>query len=89
VCYSYTRIGEFPCALWRLAARPELIAYEYGNKDSIAYTENPNIIVGVVSHESNLHDSHTLLKVLSQIENNILKNNFYPFNWSSNHSSVI
>ena len=43
--------------------------YEYGNKVSIASTAKTNIIVGVVSHESNLHDNHTLPEVLSHIEN--------------------
>lgn len=42
--------------------------YEYGNKVSIASTAKTNIIVGVVSHESNFHDNHTLLQVLSHIE---------------------
>jgi IS5 family transposase len=42
--------------------------YEYGNKVSIASTAKTNIIVGVVSHESNLHDNHTLPEVLSHIE---------------------
>ena len=41
--------------------------YEYGNKVSIASTAKSNIIVGVVSHESNLHDNHTLPDVLSHI----------------------
>jgi len=43
--------------------------YEYGNKVSIASTAKTNIIVGVVSHESNIHDNHTLPDVLSHIEN--------------------
>ena len=42
--------------------------YEYGNKVSIASTAKTNIIVGVVSHESNTHDNHTLPDVLSHIE---------------------
>jgi IS5 family transposase len=42
--------------------------YEYGNKVSIASTAKTNIIVGVVSHESNIHDNHTLPEVLSHIE---------------------
>ncbi len=32
--------------------------YEYGNKVSIACTAKTNIIVGIVSHESNIHDNH-------------------------------
>jgi IS5 family transposase len=43
--------------------------YEYGNKVSIAATAHTNIIVGVVSHEQNCHDSHTLPEVLIHIEN--------------------
>jgi len=42
--------------------------YEYGNKVSIASTAKGNIIVCAVSHENNLHDSHTLPAVLSNIE---------------------
>jgi IS5 family transposase len=43
-------------------------AYEYGNKVSIAATAKTNIIVGVVSHERNLHDSKTLPDVLGHLE---------------------
>lgn len=42
--------------------------YEYGNKVSVAATAKSNIIVGVVSHERNCHDNHTLPEVLSHIE---------------------
>ena len=42
--------------------------YEYGNKVSIASTAKGNLIVGAVSHERNLHDSHTLPGVLEHIE---------------------
>jgi IS5 family transposase len=42
--------------------------YEYGNKVSVACTARSNLIVGVVSHELNLHDSHTLPEVLKHIE---------------------
>ncbi len=42
--------------------------YEYGNKTSIASTAKTNIIVGVVSHERNIHDNHTLPEVLTHIE---------------------
>ncbi len=34
--------------------------YEYGSKASVASTAKGNLIVGVISHEQNLHDSHTL-----------------------------
>ena len=43
--------------------------YEYGNKVSIASTAKTNIIVAVVSHESNIHDNYTLPEVLAHIEN--------------------
>jgi IS5 family transposase len=43
--------------------------YEYGNKVSIASTAKTNIIVGVTSHERNIHDNHTLPEILSHIEN--------------------
>ena len=42
--------------------------YEYGNKVSVAATAKSNIIVGVVSHEHNCHDNHTLPEVLAHIE---------------------
>ena len=42
--------------------------YGYGNKVSVATTAQSNIIVGVVSHEQNCHDSHTLPEVLSHIK---------------------
>ena len=42
--------------------------YEYGRKVSIASTAKSNLIVGVVSHEQNLHDSHTLPEILAHIE---------------------
>ena len=43
--------------------------YEYGNKVSIAATAKSNIIVGVVSHPENLHDSKTLPEVLAHCHN--------------------
>ena len=42
--------------------------YEYGNKVSVAATAKSNIIVGVVSHDRNCHDNHTLPEVLSHIK---------------------
>jgi len=42
--------------------------YEYGNKVSIASTAKGNIIVGVMSHEKNCHDSHTLPDVLTHVK---------------------
>ena len=42
--------------------------YEYGNKVSIAATAKSNIIVGVVSHDKNMHDSHTLPDILDHIK---------------------
>lgn len=42
--------------------------YEYGSKASIASTAQGNLIVGVVSHEQNQHDSHTLPEILRHVE---------------------
>ncbi|MEI2657359.1 MAG: transposase [Nitrosomonas sp.] len=42
--------------------------YEYGSKASIASTAKGNLIVGVVSHEQNLHNSHTLPEILRHVE---------------------
>ncbi len=42
--------------------------YEYGNKVSIASTAKSNMIVGVASHERNIHDNHTLPEVLTNLE---------------------
>ncbi|HNB02380.1 MAG TPA: IS5 family transposase [Nitrosomonas sp.] len=42
--------------------------YEYGSKASIASTAKGNLIVGVVSHERNLHDSNTLPEILRHVE---------------------
>jgi IS5 family transposase len=41
--------------------------YEYGNKVSIA--AKSNVIVGVISHLQNLHDSKTLPEVLAHCQN--------------------
>ncbi|MEQ1531231.1 MAG: IS5 family transposase [Methylococcales bacterium] len=43
--------------------------YEYGNKVSIASTATTNIIVGVASHDRNLHDSKTLPVILEHGKN--------------------
>ena len=40
--------------------------YEFGAKASIAVTKNSGIIVGAVSHPQNVHDSKTLVDVISQ-----------------------
>jgi IS5 family transposase len=40
--------------------------YEFGAKASIAVTKNGGIIVGAVSHSKNIHDSKTLVDVISQ-----------------------
>ena len=42
--------------------------YEYGSKASIASTAKGNLIVGVVSHEQNRYDSHTLPEILRHVE---------------------
>lgn len=41
--------------------------YEFGAKGSIAVTKESGIIVGAVSHPQNVHDSRTLVDVISQI----------------------
>ena len=45
------------------------VQYEYGNKVSVVSTHKSNIIVGVVSHEENIYDGHTLPDVITHIEN--------------------
>ena len=44
--------------------------YEYGNKVSICSTKDSNIIVGVTSHNKNIHDSKTLDTVLDNAHKN-------------------
>ena len=51
-----------------MAKGKDHVQYEYGNKVSIASTAKSNIIVGVMSHEKNIHDSHTLPDILAHIE---------------------
>ena len=51
-----------------MAKGKDHVQYEYGNKASIASTAKSNIIVGVVSHEKNIHDSRTLPDVLEHID---------------------
>jgi len=47
--------------------------YEYDNKVSIASTKDNNIIVGVVSHAENMHDSKTLDEAISHANSNRTK----------------
>jgi len=42
--------------------------FEYGSKALTASTAKGNLIVGVVSHEQNLHDSNTLPEILRHVE---------------------
>ena len=51
-----------------MAKGKDHVPYEYGNKVSIASTAKSNVIVGVVSHEKNIYDHHTLPEVLDHIE---------------------
>ena len=44
--------------------------YEYGNKVSIVSTKDTNIIVGVASHDKNIHDSKTLNVAISHANSN-------------------
>jgi len=54
-------------AVYCIGKGKDHVQYEYGNKVSIASTAKSNIIVGVVSHEKNIHDSHTLPDILNHI----------------------
>ncbi|VVM25340.1 ISPg7, transposase [uncultured Gammaproteobacteria bacterium] len=47
--------------------------YEYGNKVSIVSTKDTNIIVGVVSHDKNIHDSKTLDAAITHANSNRTK----------------
>ena len=47
--------------------------YEYGNKVSIVSGKDNNIIVGVVSHKQNVHDSKTLSDALDHAHSNRTK----------------
>jgi hypothetical protein len=44
--------------------------YEYGNKVSIVSTKDTNTIVGVASHDKNIHDSKTLTVAISHANSN-------------------
>ena len=44
--------------------------YEFGTKASIVTTKDSCIIVGVAAHKTNIHDSKTLLEVLTNTTNN-------------------
>ena len=47
--------------------------YEFGTKASIVTTKDTNIILGVVSHEKNEHDSKTIESALIHAQTNIAK----------------
>lgn len=47
--------------------------YEYGTKASICMTKTTGIIVGVVAHEKNIHDSKTIPEVLEHAHSNRIK----------------
>jgi len=51
-----------------MAKGKDRVQYEYGNKVSVAATHKSNIIVGVVSHDENIYDGHTLPDVLTHIQ---------------------
>jgi len=51
-----------------MAKGKDRVQYEYGNKVSVAATHKSNIIVGVVSHDENIYDGHTLPDVLTHIK---------------------
>ncbi len=52
--------------LCRSGKRPQ--KYEYASQASIASTAKGNLIVGIISHEQNLHGSHTLPEILGHVE---------------------
>ncbi len=47
------------------------VIFAFGTKASIVTTKNSNIIVGVSSHKTNIHDSKTLYLVLSNAVSNV------------------
>jgi IS5 family transposase len=51
----------------------QIFVYEYGNKVSIVSTKDNNIIVGVVSHDKNIHDSKTLDAAITHANSNNLR----------------
>ena len=44
--------------------------YEYGRKASVVATKDSKVIVGVASHDENVHDSKTLKSALESADNN-------------------
>ena len=50
--------------------------YEYGNKVSIVSTKDSNIIVGVVSHNKNIHDSIGHAKIAIEIKTSPLNRQY-------------
>jgi IS5 family transposase len=50
--------------------------YEYGSKVSVVSTFKENIIIGATNHSSNIHDSKTLERVLSQVKR--IQENYHP-----------
>ena len=50
--------------IYAMAKGKDNKSYEYGTKASIAMTKNSKIIVGVVAHDTNIHDSKTLQAVI-------------------------
>ena len=42
--------------------------YEYGTKVSVACTKESQVIVGVINHETNQYDGHTLEEVIEHVE---------------------
>ncbi|MGB0468920.1 MAG: transposase [Pontibacterium sp.] len=55
-------------AVYCMCKGKDHVQYEYGNKVSVAATAKSNIIVGAVSHDTNIHDGHTLPAILAHIE---------------------
>jgi IS5 family transposase len=59
--------------IYAIAKGKDYKKYEYGTKASICMTKTTGVIVGVVAHEKNIHDSKTLPEVLKHAHNNRIK----------------
>jgi transposase, IS5 family len=63
-----TRFTHYMSRRFTALPKVRIISLTFGNKVFIASTAQGNLIVGVVSHGQNLHDSYTLPEVLNHIE---------------------
>jgi IS5 family transposase len=56
--------------IYLIAKGKEHKKYEFGTKASIVATKQSGIIIGVVAHKTNIHDSKTLQEVLTKASQN-------------------